>query len=413
MSEGPGTVIALRGTSGAGKTGIVRAMQAGHYHLIECSILKSAMKAGFTFTEVGELTELHSAGKPMWPLVREKLDYAPYAVVESCVTHEALAAELPEDVRLINAYCVAPPWMVLARRRTRYIVDGRASPANVVNHWAYTRWQRSFTTGAELIERAKDSGELVLIATSDYPVRQLTVEEAVETLDAPFSFPESYACWFRFPDGSDPTTHYQQAIRVCGNWFGSVVTARQDFELARLNAVLPECMDGMTVLDVGAMEGGFCFEALNRGATYCMALDILPEPMELLRTIRDMQWQPISTALVNIDTQEIPRLNDLHDHRPYDLALLLNVLHRVENPKLALKRVLAACNSAVIEAPFWLGTYPVKPDEALYAGTWHLPPAWVKETAERCGFQIDSMAVDPYCGEQRLIYKLSRRHFQR
>ena len=409
MSEIPGTVIALRGTSGAGKTALVRAMQAGDHHLIDIPLLRRAMNLGFTFTEVGELTSQVQAGKPLWPVLRAKLDCAPFAVVETCVTHKQVSEELPDDVALYNAYCVAPPWMVLARRRARYIMDGRATPANIGNHWAYTRWQKTVPGPAEVTARSTDPGELVLIDTTDYPVRQVTLDEATALLGGAFSFPKTVDCCFNFPDDSAPTTHYQQGVRVSGNWFGTPITTRQDFEWARLNAVLPERMDGMTVLDVGAMEGGFCFEALNRGAVYCMAVDILPAPMQLLKTTRTMQWQPISTAMVNIDTQELPRLNDLYDRRPYDLALLLNVLHRTEKPKVALKRVLGVCNSAVIEAPFWVGTHPVRPDEALYPGTWHLPPLWIKEIAERCGFQIESIAVDPYCGAQRLVYKLRRR----
>lgn len=398
MSEPTKTVIALRGTSGVGKTGIVRAMQSGHYHLIDCSILKSAMKAGFTFIEVGELTELHAAGKPMWPLLRERLDFAPYAVVESCVTHRDLAAELPKDVRLINAYCVAPPWMVLARRRTRYIMDGRATPANVVNYWNYTRWQQSVPDVAELKARAKDPGKLVFVNTMDWPVADIAYQDALNMVARPWQR-------VKFPD---PGPQYQQCLHISGVWFGSDEPHRRRFETQRLDAVLPERMDGMTVLDVGAMEGAFCFEALNRGASYCMALDILPEPLALLREVRTQQRQPIGTAVCDVNKQPIPRLNDLYVERSYDLALLLNILHRVNNPRYVLRNVLSVAHSAVIETTFDIGDEPVKRDDVQYPNTWRLPPLWVEKVARECGHEIESINIGPYAPAERLVIKTRR-----
>src|SRR5690606_22673871 len=103
---------------------------------------------------------------------------------------------------------------------------------------------------------------------------------------------------FRSPDFSVERPQYQQCLHVGGVWFGQQDMKRRAFEQARLNAVLPERMDGMTVLDIGAMEGAFCFESLNRGATYCMAVDILESAMRMLRLVRDAYWQPVTTAVV-------------------------------------------------------------------------------------------------------------------
>jgi len=393
------TVVALRGTTGAGKTAVVRAMQAGDAHLIDVPLLREAMDAGFTFVEVGEMTKPHKEGNRVWPIVERALEEHDVAVVEPCVTYPALAEQVPDDVRLVNCYVLAPPWMVAARRRTRYLLDERATPANIVNHWAYTRWQFAHCDVAELEARAADPGDLLLVDTTDYPVREVSVEEANALITAPYGRPN-------FADVGAP--QYQQCLHVSCTWFGNAAPGRRAFEKARLDAVLPEDMAGMTVLDVGAMEGGFSFESLNRGATYCVAVDVLESAMALLKHVRTRQWQPVTCARVDVDTEALPQLNDLYEGRRYSLGLLLNVLHRVADPAAVLQKVLAACDAVVVEAPFWMGEAPLKPDDALYAGTWHLPPLWVKSQAAKAGFAVEEIVSGPYCAEQRLIYKLRR-----
>ncbi len=133
------TVIALRGTTGSGKTGLVRALEGGMTHLLDVPLLREAMEGGFRFVEVGEMTGALKRDGSVWPVVEAALAEVDYVVVEPCVTYPALVAEVPEDVRLVNCYVVAPPWMVAARRRTRYIMDERATPANIVNFWDHTR----------------------------------------------------------------------------------------------------------------------------------------------------------------------------------------------------------------------------------------------------------------------------------
>jgi len=394
------TVIALRGVTGAGKTALKRAMEAGHTHLVDVPVLREAMAAGFEFVEVGEMTGAVKAGTPVWEVLAAKLETTGYVLVEPCVTYPEVVEDCPEDVRLINCYVVAPPWMVAARRRTRYIMDERATPANIVNFWSYTRWQINHATAAEVAARAGDGGETLIVDTTDYPVRAVTVAEAQALLSTPWRKPD-------FAEVGEP--QYQQQVHVSAVWFGRGDAHRRQFEQARLDAVLPERMDGMTVLDIGAMEGGFCFESLNRGATYCVAVDILESAMACLKHIRTCQWQPVTCACVDVDTEALPTLNDLYDGRRYSLGLLLNVLHRVADPTRVLRKVMEVCDAVVVEAPFWMGDAPVPPPEgALHSPKWHLPPLWVKETAARHGFVVESISSGPYCAEQRLIYKLRR-----
>lgn len=391
-------VLALRGTTGVGKTGLLRAMQARHKHLVDVPILRKAMARGFKFVEVGEMTKPHSRGEAVWPVVAAALEEVDYALVEPCVTYPELVEQVPDDVTLINLYLVAAPWMVAARRRTRYIMDGRATAANVNNHWAVTRWAFQNVDQAELVARARDGGKSVFLSTMDYPIQQVSLNDAIAIVNMPF----------RSPDFSVERPQYQQCLHVGGVWFGQKDLKRRAFEQARLNAVLPARMDGMTVLDIGAMEGAFCFESLNRGATYCMAVDILESAMRMLRLVRDAYWQPVTTAALDVDAYDLPTLNDLYDGTRYSLGLLLNVLHRVKNPQKVLLKVLEACDAVVVEGPTWVGDAPVKPEEALYPGTWHLPSAWVQKVARSREFEVESISVDPYCSEQRLIWKLRR-----
>lgn len=104
---------------------------------------------------------------------------------------------------------------------------------------------------------------------------------------------------------------------------------------------LPDRLDGQSVLDIGAWEGQFSFEAERRGAALVVAMDVW-----------DTKSEPGSAGLGNANfrfchdaldsrVQQINRnVYDLRPkHGPFDLILFLEVLYHLQHPLLGLQRV--------------------------------------------------------------------------
>jgi 2-polyprenyl-3-methyl-5-hydroxy-6-metoxy-1,4-benzoquinol methylase len=188
---------------------------------------------------------------------------------------------------------------------------------------------------------------------------------------------------------------YQRAFHIRGNWYGQV-KYRAD-ESCRFHKILPNYMDGMTVLDVGACYGVFCYEAAGRGASTVVAVDCDPEAVALVQSVRDYYRLPITTVEMAIEAEPPPVLGD----KPrYDLALLLNILHHVgklpgplHRPDAVLRSVLKVCNAAVIETPPIMGA------------RW---PSWIHDVAAGEGFVVTADEQASHLPEQRRLFKLSR-----
>lgn len=88
-------------------------------------------------------------------------------------------------------------------------------------------------------------------------------------------------------------------------------------------------MTNMTLLDVGASDGGFCYEALNRGAFYATALESREDRVEFMRHVRDTCQLAMGVAHLNIVSDTIPAIQVWETPRRYDVGLLLNVLHHM------------------------------------------------------------------------------------
>jgi tRNA (mo5U34)-methyltransferase len=128
-----------------------------------------------------------------------------------------------------------------------------------------------------------------------------------------------------------------------------IVTPGIDASPANLKWLdLPENLQGMTVLDIGAWDGFFSFEAERRGASRVLATDSFvwegkgrgsKAGFELARralhsTVEDMNVDVLDLSPETVGT--------------FDLVLFLGVLYHMRHPLLALEKVYSVTRDLVI-----------------------------------------------------------------
>ena len=111
---------------------------------------------------------------------------------------------------------------------------------------------------------------------------------------------------------------------------------------------LPEQLDGKTVLDVGAWDGFFSFEAERRGAARVLATDSFSwsgngwgskKGFDLVHTIKESK----------VDSQDIDVLNLSPEHvGTFDVVLFLGVLYHMKYPLLSLERIASVTKDLLI-----------------------------------------------------------------
>lgn len=131
-----------------------------------------------------------------------------------------------------------------------------------------------------------------------------------------------------------------------------VVTAGIDNSPERLARVrMPADLSGLSVLDVGAWDGFFAFEAERRGAARVVAADHYAwhgvgwgtgqgkAPFELARTILRSRVEDVDIDVLDLSPQRVGL---------FDVVLLLGVLYHLPNPMLALERVASVTKGRLI-----------------------------------------------------------------
>lgn len=108
--------------------------------------------------------------------------------------------------------------------------------------------------------------------------------------------------------------------------------------------VLKDRLDGMSVLDIGSALGDLCFEAEARGALHVVGLEPRQTRFEAASVLKELKNSHVEY-----------RNEYLHEFFPsaqFDIVLLLNVLHHMDNPFSALKKCAELCKGTlVIEVP--------------------------------------------------------------
>jgi len=129
--------------------------------------------------------------------------------------------------------------------------------------------------------------------------------------------------------------------------------------LARLE--LPEDLTGMRVLDIGARDGFFTFEAERRGAREVVALDNEPPDhtgFSIAAELLDSKATYITENVYSLDPEK---------YGTFDLVLFLGVIYHLRHPLLALDRIHDICSP---DALLLLETHMIDEGFVDKAGDW-------------------------------------------
>lgn len=116
--------------------------------------------------------------------------------------------------------------------------------------------------------------------------------------------------------------------------------------------IFPDDMTGKSVLDIGCKQGFFCFEALKRGATKVLGVDVDPESIRKAQLLADCLGVEASFELLDIEKDPIKE--------KFDYVLCLNLLHHLNNPISVLDKLAAMTQERAILEVAGLGRYDRK-----------------------------------------------------
>lgn len=115
---------------------------------------------------------------------------------------------------------------------------------------------------------------------------------------------------------------------------------------------VPERLDGLRVLDVGAWDGYWTFEALRRGAREVVAIDDFSDYLGMLPDAARSEWATFDLcreALGHTDAACSRRQLSVYDATPellgrFDVVFCFGTLYHLRHPLLALDRLAALCD---------------------------------------------------------------------
>ena len=119
---------------------------------------------------------------------------------------------------------------------------------------------------------------------------------------------------------------------------------------------IPRNLEGLTVLDVGAWDGYFSFEAERRGAKRVVAYDVMPP---------DICGFNIARQLLNSSVEYVQgSVYDLSPtlHGTFDIVFFFGVFYHLRHPLLALDRLWQITNQYVLIETQYLDNSFVLPD---------------------------------------------------
>jgi tRNA (mo5U34)-methyltransferase len=179
---------------------------------------------------------------------------------------------------------------------------------------------------------------------------------------------------------SIPTEELRRRVAAY-SWFHSInlghgiVTRGRDESQRRLEWIrMPASLAGKSVLDVGAWDGFFSFEAERRGADRVLAIDS--------EAWREPAWGPngygtktgFELARAALDSRVQDRDIDFELIAPetvgeFDVVLFLGVLYHMRHPWLILERAASVCRDLlIVETHVDMLDFP-RPAMAFYPGS--------------------------------------------
>jgi SAM-dependent methyltransferase len=106
------------------------------------------------------------------------------------------------------------------------------------------------------------------------------------------------------------------------------------------NQIFGKELTGKTVLDVGSGLGYFCFEALKRGASKAVGLEVDPRRFRQASSLADCLGLPAEFYLCDIE--------ELEECEKFDIVLCLNVLHHLKDPIKVLDKLIAIAHERLV-----------------------------------------------------------------
>jgi tRNA (mo5U34)-methyltransferase len=202
---------------------------------------------------------------------------------------------------------------------------------------------------------------------------------------------------------AEPVTPALREEAAAVNWFhsielapGFVTPGRADTSAQIPRLHLPD-LTGKTVLDVGAWDGFFSFEAERRGASRVVALDTFSwqargegtgkAGFELARRALGSKVEDVEVEVMDISPETVGG--------SFDVVLFLGVLYHLRHPFLALEKLRSVTNELLILETHVDMVGGRRPAMAFYPGTeleddwtnwWGPNPAAVKGMLEQSGF---------------------------
>ncbi len=129
---------------------------------------------------------------------------------------------------------------------------------------------------------------------------------------------------------------------------GVVTRGGTDTRTKLRHVAMPDDLRGWSVLDIGAWDGFFSFEAEKRGADRVMALDhVVWNDPTVGRRGFDLAHRTLGSKVETVDC-EVHAITPEKVGGVYDLVLFLGVLYHVRHPLLALERVASVCGRHLI-----------------------------------------------------------------
>lgn len=106
--------------------------------------------------------------------------------------------------------------------------------------------------------------------------------------------------------------------------------------------ILPKDLKGKSVVDIGCNYGYFCHEAKKRNAKEVIGVEISKETARIARKIAD---------IIGDNVKIVDSVDKLNANRTYDIILLLNIVHHLDNPFQFIKNLSKKCRKLIIEFP--------------------------------------------------------------
>lgn len=176
------------------------------------------------------------------------------------------------------------------------------------------------------------------------------------------------------PDAAIPVEELRQKVAAIDWWHRidlgrGVVTPGRDATQEKLATLhLPERLDGATVLDIGAWNGFFSFEAERRGARRVLAIDSPAWRGEGIATRQgfDLARRALGSKVEDLELDVM----ELAPERVgvFDLVLMLGVLYHLEDPLGALRRVASVTRERLVLETHTDALWSRRPAAVFYPG---------------------------------------------